>query len=74
MLKRRGRTWGDNAVFFFIAHYSLTFVHVPLAENYGAIVRGQWSVDPVAGDVGVMMKILTGELRPSQAKAQNVVV
>ena len=33
------------------------------AEDNGAVVKGQWSVnsvDPVGGNKGVMMKMLTG--------------
>lgn len=36
-------------------------------------MRGQWNIDPVAGDVGVMMKILTGELSQRQAKVVQCV-
>ena len=65
---------GDNAVLIIFLHCSLLTHCRPcaLTEDYGAIVRGQWSIDPVAGDIGVMMKMLTGELSPTQAKVQCV--
>lgn len=48
-------------------HHSIVFFLCVLlcADDNGAVVKGQWnvdSVDPVGGNKGVMMKMLTGML------------
>ena len=45
------------------------------ADDNGAVVKGQWnvdSVDPIGGNKGVMMKMLTGTLEKHSIRSVSI--